>query len=146
MSSNTSVKITEVGDVEAYLLRMNALVRTKALKAAIAAGCKVVRDRAKELAPVGDGDLRRSISYVVREYQDGTVVVGVVGPKRGKAASGKDPGRYGRLVEYGHQVANRSGGKETVNAHPFLRPAADATEVDQEVAVIASLTQSMKGA
>ena len=139
-----SSRVEEIADVEAYLLRLEAMVRTKALKKAIGAACKVVRNRARELCPVDEGDLRKSISYVVRAYQDDTVIVGIVGPAnvRGK----KNPGRYGRLVEYGHLMRNFSGGSESVGARPFLRPAADQTGLDQEAAMMSSLTASIKEA
>jgi hypothetical protein len=132
-----SAEITEVFAIEDYLAQFNVAVRRDVVKNAIRAVCKVVRDGAKRRVPVKSGRLRTRLSYVVRDYQN--AIVGVVGERveTGERA-------YGHLVEHGHQMQNFSGGYETVGAKPFLRPAVDETELEQEQAAIVSVSTDMK--
>ena len=143
-----SVKIQELGNLEDYLENISVLMRQKAVKRAVAAACKVVRNAAKLRCPVATGTLKKSIAYVVREYNDGQRIVGIVGVKRGASAivNGKtrDAARYGHLVEFGYVVKNFSGDTDRIGASPFLRPAADETRDEQEMAIIVSLSADLK--
>jgi len=86
-------------------------LQDRAVKNAMAAGAREIRDEAKRLVPVEPGSLRDDIvvSRTVKERGKrrrlkGSVVVGI-----------KDEGRfYAHLIEFG---------TSRIPAHPFLRPA-----------------------
>jgi len=141
-----SAEIQELASVEDYLVNIVPQMRRGALKRGVAAACKVVRDAAKARCPVSTGTLRDSLSYVVREYDES--IVGVVGVRRGATAvvkgKSRDADRYGHLVEFGHRVRNFSGDTERIDAQPFLRPAADETQEDQEAAILVSLSRDLR--
>lgn len=99
---------------------------------------KPIIQKAKELAPEGDGDLKKSIGAIPGRGQGKGEQV-YVGPRRG----GRFKGYAGHLVEYGtapHIIKAKAAGGllhlrgnvfvEEVHhpgavAHPFMRPAAD---------------------
>ncbi len=141
-----SAEIQELASVEDYLANILPHIRRGALKRGVAAACKVVRDAAKARCPVSSGTLRDSLSYVVREYDES--IVGVVGVRRGATAvvDGKtrDANQYGHLVEFGHVVKNFSGDTERIEANPFLRSAADETQLEQEAAILVSLSRDLR--
>ena len=118
-------------------LRAGALVR-----AARAAGKIVVADaRPRITAPGYRGDkaglkpLRKSLTYVIRDYTDRVIVViGTAWPE----------GAHGHLVELGHIGKRKDGSTYHVPPHPFLRPAAEATRTAQGEAILAELRKAAK--
>lgn len=109
------------------------LSRRTARECAKAAG-EVIARRAKQLCPVGDPahnsaakPLRDTIAVEMRDYD--SKVLAVIGPQY-------PAGAHGHLVEYGHQEVLwgvRTGRR--VAPRPFLRPAYDETQEEQQAAM-----------
>lgn len=137
--------------VAALAFRLNELSAKhakKAIKKGIDAATKFVAADAKARVPRRTGLLKKSIGRRVQSYRGGTVVSGLVGPRRGFATvlpSGKkvNPAKYAHLVEFGRKVvvakkalllADRVEGVvfgkqvRAVAPRPFLRPAWDANK------------------
>lgn len=99
------------------------------LPRAVEAGAKIIRAEVETRAPVGDGDLKRSIGD--RALESGTdhashqTHVGIF---------------YARYVEFGH------GGPRPAPAHPFFRPAADAKAQEAADKVIAVVLEASRKA
>ncbi len=112
-------------DGEAALALLEASMRTKVVVKALRLQANVVRDRAKQLAPVGKtGNLKKTIKTRLRSYD--TVDLAVVGPEWPEGA-------HGHLVEFGHEIVSHGvrTGKRT-EPKPFLRPAVLETEAEQK--------------
>lgn len=131
-----SADIQEVGAVEDYLERVNVAFRREAVKRAVGAVCAVVRDAARERVPVDKGTLRSRMGYVVREYEG--AIVGVVGEK----IEGREQA-YGHIVEFGRTIQTSTGDRRRAFANPFFRRAIDETDLDQEAALIVSLSKDL---
>ena len=118
------VQVTVIGDkeLEVKLLAIGANVGAATQKAA-RAGAAVVRQAAKDRAPVRTGQLKKSIQTVSVKGTGG-VADADVGPTV----------FYGRFVELGHAGPH---GKGHVPAHPFLRPALDEHEKEVQDAAAA---------
>lgn len=118
----------ELQNVEEVLDAINELGRTGNLEQVIGKACALVERSAKEKAPKGSGELRRSITSKV-ETKDG-IVEGVI----------FTPLEYAPYVEYGTGLFAESGGRKDVpwhykddegnwhstsgqHPHPFMRPA-----------------------
>lgn len=133
------IEIKDVGKVDSILGTIPIQLREKTLVKALRAAGNVVAKEARRLAPKpgypGDDPskpaLNKSIKTVVRKYRGAIAVF--VGPTYPQAA-------HGHLVEYGHAKVlwgNRTG--EQVQGKPFLRPAADTTEQQQQSKIITTL-------
>lgn len=108
------------------------------------AGGKIVRDEAKSRAPVDDGTLRDSLYLAYRDQrsQGAQVVYSITWNSR--------TAPHGHLLEFGHWQTHAaykgtdgqwySGEKlkkpKWVAAHPFLRPAWEATRARVQIAMI----------
>ena len=118
----------EIRGLDELLDRLDGAAGANNLENALAQACAVVERRAKELAPKGNGDLRRSITSKVE--QEGGNVVGVV----------YTPLEYAPYVEYGTGLFAENGGRTDVPwsyqddegewhttsgmpPHPYMRPA-----------------------
>lgn len=131
-------QITGQTEIAKALRGISAELRKDAAAHAMEQAVQPVVDAARNLAPVGDtGGLRRSIGFLIRKYRRGLVVFGVIGPRRGfgvpdpSLKTGRtEPANYAHLVEYGHAIHGDAAG--WVEAHPFLRPAWDATKAKVE--------------
>lgn len=101
------------------------------------AGGMVIRDQAKEFAPVRDGTLRAAIYLAYREaYSDDRTVTYSISWNAKKAP-------HGHLIEFGHWQTNflykdedgdwKAGHPlahpKWIAAHPFLRPALEGSAV-----------------
>jgi HK97 gp10 family phage protein len=120
----------------------------KVVRGILNKAAKPIIQKAQELAPKEDGDLRKSIGSIPGRGQGKGEQV-YVGPRRG----GRFKGYAGHLVEYGtapHIIKAKAGGgllhlrgnvfAEQVNhpgaaAHPFMRPAYDAKK-DEAIGII----------
>lgn len=119
-----------IDGVEAVSERIEGLVDPRRLEQALGKACALVERSAKQKAPKGNGELRRSITS--RIEQDGTDLVGVV----------YTPLEYAPYVEYGTGLFAEEGGRKDVpwhyqddegewhstsgmNPQPFMRPAFD---------------------
>lgn len=121
----SSVKIE---GVEELVEKLDDMVDTNNLKTSIGKACALVERAAKEKAPKGSGELRRSITSKVE--QEGSEVVGTVYTTL----------EYAPYVEFGTGLFAESGGRKDVPWHykddegnwhttsgqkpqPFMRPA-----------------------
>lgn len=118
----------EVEGLNGLVERLESLLDAEHLKRAMGQACAVVERSAKEKAPKGVGELRRSITSEVR--QDGGVVEGIV----------FTPLEYAPYVEFGTGLFAENGGRQDVPWHykddegewhttsgmhpqPYMRPA-----------------------
>lgn len=119
---------SRIEGVEQLLQRLNKVADAEQVKAAIGRACALVERAAKQKAPKGTGELRRSITS--RIEQDGDDLTGVV----------FTPLEYAPYVEYGTGLFAEEGGRKDVPWHyqddegnwhttsgmhprPFMRPA-----------------------
>lgn len=126
--------------------RIDTGLKVTLAKACVTAAANVITARARQLCPTGepadhpDGPrLRDMIGIAVREYS-GDRVLALTGPERQGTH-----GDLGRLVEDGHREvlwAKRTG--RMVPPHPFLRPAFDETEGEQQAAMVRAAKQTMQ--
>lgn len=102
--------------------RVIAKVNAKVMKPVVA--------RARALAPIDSGLLKKSLGAITRKYPRNSAVLTILGARSGFSATsgrttkdGKEqvhvPAKIAHLVELGH------GGPHAAPAHPFLRPAFD---------------------
>jgi hypothetical protein len=106
--------------------------------AAVFEAAQPMAEAERALAPAQEGGLKQSIGVAMRKKKTRTYAV--IGPRWGYGKEGEEPARYGHLVEYGHRIAHGKSGKldrKTINtsspngyvpAHPFMRPAWEATK------------------
>lgn len=118
----------KVDGLDGLIERLDSLLDAESLKGAMSTACAVVERSAKQNAPKGTGELRRSITSEVR--QDGNDVQGIV----------FTPLFYAPYVEFGTGLFAENGGRKDVPWHykddegewhstsgqhpqPFMRPA-----------------------
>lgn len=102
------------------------------------------------------GNLKKSITAVVRKKKRTGTALAVIGPesggrfrggmkiKKGGDATGSDqPSRYAHLVEFGH--AGRNGGA-SVKAFPFMRPGTDEAQHNAAAAMVVGFQKGMNRA
>ena len=108
-------------------------LRNKAIRIAMNKASAVVKNAVIAKVPVRYGYLKKSIKIKLKNYKNSAVWVSVVGPKsdfkrnKGKRKRGPKkgqpithrPSNYAKLLEKGTKHAK---------AHPFLKPALDATK------------------
>ncbi len=137
------------------------------LRTAVNYGITPLLAATKRLVPRSTGQLRLSMSKVVRTYPSG-VVVGVVGPAKGFRGHFTDkkgrlvlrnPVKYAHLVEYGHRVVHggkldRSKYKSTLVRHegtitgiaspiPFMRPGFLQTEAQVQARMESKIAEGL---
>lgn len=117
-----------ISGLEEVLKELEELADTSTATAAIGKACALVERSAKQNAPKGTGELKRSITSKVEA--DGDEVVGIV----------YTPLEYAPYVEYGTGLFAESGGRKDVpwnykddegnwhstsgqHPHPYMRPA-----------------------
>jgi HK97 gp10 family phage protein len=120
----------ELQGLEEIMKKLNELEDVKSAKRALGQACALVERSAKQKAPKGTGELRRSITSEVREGADG--LEGVI----------FTPLEYAPYVEYGTGLFAENGGRTDVpwcykddqgewhstsgqHPQPFMRPALD---------------------
>lgn len=133
------IKITGLKELQAKLAELPSRVSKKIAREGLTKGARIVRDRAKELVPVDDGDLRKSIKVrgLMRAKQMGflkaTKGIDQGVPPVGKEVAATAP--HAHLIEKGRKGAA---------AQPFLSAALEQTR-DAVVAAIAdSVSASLK--
>ena len=152
--------ITGYEELNRELGMLRGAVRVDATRQAVTEAAALIRDAMIEVAPVLDattakstalspGELKSGIRFSVRKISDG-LIRAVIGPRRGT-------GRAAHLVEYGHRLVkggvSRVGAKGPVGpgrqigdvpAHPFLRPAYEASWQLSLEAFVGALRVSLK--
>ena len=118
--------MSEIHGLDEILERFDSLVSTNKLESALGKACALVERSAKQKAPKGNGELRRSITSKV-EGTTGIVFTTL---------------EYAPYVEYGTGLFAENGGRKDVpwnyqddegewhstsgqHPHPFMRPALD---------------------
>ena len=156
------VQVIGAREVEAALRGLPQKVQRRAMRRALnMAGTPIVR-RARSLAPVDDGDLRRSLGKKVTvDRNPAAHSVLKIGPRTkypGKTP-GKSPANYAHLVEFGtaaHKIPARpilKIGPLVVRgvvshpgsaAQPFLRPAFESTKAEALARFRTKLVESIE--
>lgn len=130
------------------LAQLPSVVRQKILPKALKAAGVIVQQSAKSKINSNRSDrnapgLAKTIIVKVRVYD--TVVSVVIGPSYLGV-------NHAHLVEFGHRliksIKSANGGSTKVQigfvqAHPFLRPAADETRSEQDAAIVAIVTAEL---
>ena len=126
-----SFKMTGLDALDKALKKLESKVQRRVLNKAARAGARVVQKRAKALAPVRTGALRRAIRVVTMKAKKG----------QGKVAVTVKSGRgEKRDVFYAHMVEFGTIGART---RPFMRPAFDETQKEQLDAIGKTLAQEI---
>ncbi len=164
MIESVSLDGSEV--IVAQLRALPDTLRTKIEKDAIVEANKILVSAIKSNVPVDSGTLQKSVGAVIRKYDGGKVVVGVVGPrsdfsahivqnsktkkksfKKAKfspKAALRRPSKYAHLVEGGTaaRVTKTGGNRGSVSANPFMERAI----ANAKSAVIAAFERAVKEA
>lgn len=128
----SEINVTGLAELDAMLKSLPAKIEANILRGAMRAGAVVLQDKAKQLVPVDDGDLRASIKVRTRSRR---------GRVSATVTAGDRKAFYVRFVEFGtakHFIKPKTRkslffaglAKEVVNhpgarAKPFMRPALD---------------------
>jgi len=121
MADGVKMEVHGLKELERKLLEMSPKLAKNALRAAVAAGARVVAAEARKNVPVDSGTLRRSIyTKQIREESGDTQQTFYVGARQGKKEQAKKrDGWYFPFVEFG---------TEKMAARPFMRPAFESTK------------------
>jgi HK97 gp10 family phage protein len=131
--------------LNARLLMLPATLQRIALREATRRAGKILQDAFKKLAPIQTGALQRSARVEIRDYKDGTIIIGIVGPPmdyvetirsiRGNTKQVR-PAKYLHLVESGTKQRQTNSGQNrgAMPARPFIHQARQ--EVASQVANI----------
>lgn len=129
---------------EAVVAMLKALpdkIRTKVEREAIVKANKLLSGKIRSEAPRDSGALKRSVGAVVRKYDNGKIIVGVIGPrsdfagnvvvkgKRKKRKTFKKGGfgskkTFRRPAKYAHMV--EGGTKRGAKPNPFMQRSIEA--------------------
>ncbi|WP_442765105.1 HK97-gp10 family putative phage morphogenesis protein [Sulfurospirillum cavolei] len=113
--------MTEIKGLEQLISKLNNLpekLEKKVIRAAVRKGAILVRDKAREKAPVKTGTLKKSIKIRSNKVANG-IISFKIGPTNDKK-KGTDV-FYGRFIEFG---------TSKMAAKPFMRPALDESETE----------------
>lgn len=158
------LKIEGLAELRKALLELPKELHKGPLRAAVSAGAGVVQKKARELAPSGEGTLKRAI-YRTRSREGSSAVqeMAIVGIRYGKRyrRRGLDAW-YWRFIEFGtkrHAIRTRAGvladadrnlvfGRTVqhpgVKMQPFLRPAFEQTKDAQVETLRARLAKAIE--
>ena len=141
---SVSIKVVSTAKTDSLLASLPIELREKQLVKAVTKAAKVVEKEATRLAPKpgypGDkaGKIALNTTIDVKKLILGEIVMAIVGPRY-------PMGAHGHLVEFGHaKVLWGKRTSERVEAKPFLRPAADTTQAEQERAIVQTLKFTLK--
>lgn len=124
------VKLTGLDDLKRKLCELPKRVETKVVRVALKKGGEIIRDAAISRAPDDTGLLKKNIVYRALGSKKGQVGIRKQAQKHvdnpqnrrlrrvGKRFYVDGPAFYGRFLEFGTR---------NMPAHPFMRPAFDAT-------------------
>jgi HK97 gp10 family phage protein len=120
------VQLKGQSDLDRKMDRLAASVQGKALAGAALAGAQVVEARAKELAPVRTGNLRRSIHSELASVSTESALA-----------------KVGTNVEYAPYVEY---GTRRMSPRPYLRPAFDTAKAEAEETIRKSFERLLRQA
>ena len=130
MANSVTVQVEGLKELEQKLLSFGDKLARNGLRAAVAAGARVVVKEARANVPVDTGTLKKAIyQKQIREESGNTQQTFYVGARHGKKeqAKGRDAW-YFPFVEFG---------TEKMPARPFMRPACESTK-DEAIEAIKS--------
>lgn len=129
--------MTKIEGLEQLISKLNSLpdkLEKKVVRTAVRKGAILIRNKAREKAPIGTGTLKKSIK--IRSNRAGNGVVSFkIGPTNDKK-KGTDI-FYGRFQEFG---------TSKMPAHPYMRPAYDESESEVLDAVINEIKSKLNEA
>lgn len=126
---------TEIKGLEQLISKLNNLpekLEKKVIRAAVRKGAILVRDKAREKAPVKTGTLKKSIKIRSNKVANG-IISFKIGPTNDKK-KGTDV-FYGRFIEFG---------TSKMAAKPFMRPALDESETEVLNVVIDNIKSKLE--
>lgn len=125
-----TVTFTGAKEIDAVLREMPLALSHQVLGQANIDAARPLIDKEHLLAPVGEtGNLAESIGAYRVSLKSASVLGEVrVGPRR----KGGYKGFHGHLIEFGFRTRSKGKGKPFVQAHPFAKPAFDATKGEIE--------------
>ena len=123
-----TLSITGLPDLQADFARLARATGNKVARAAVMAGAKVARDKARQAAPVRTGALRKGIIAVSVKQRDtpGEAAAGVRVRSPGKKSKKTVVPFYWKFIELG---------TSKLRAAPFIRPSWDGNLAQIEQAV-----------
>jgi HK97 gp10 family phage protein len=122
MANQLTVKITGIAEVQKMLAEAPKNIVMLGFGRALNAGINVIAAAVAERVPVKEGELAAAL--VTEVVVDANARGGIASVGFGKM------GHRANWVEYGHRMVTHKPGKKQVGdvpAHPFMRPAADAS-------------------
>lgn len=123
-----SMQLDGFAELETALRSLGERTQRKVVRQAVNRSLTPCLKAARANAPEESGLLKEALDKKVKTYPEQMTVVGLVGPdtetKGEFNGETRWPAKYAHLVEGGHIGPDG----EQVPAHPFLRPAFDATE------------------
>jgi HK97 gp10 family phage protein len=140
-----------MGQLIQRLDKLPLVIASQVLGVMVKEGAKPVVRNIKRLAPVDKGNLKKSITAVVRRRPKRGTAVAVVGPsterfangkrlKKGADARGSDrPANYAHLPEFG--FVGRDG--KQVPASPYMRPGTSSSKGEAAEKMAASFSKGL---
>jgi HK97 gp10 family phage protein len=134
MADTMKLEVLGLQELEQKLREFGPRLAKNGLRAAVAAGARVVANEAKRNAPVDTGTLKRAVYLKqIREESNASQQTFFVGVRHGKGEKKKNrDGFYFPFVEFG---------TEKMAARPFVRPAFEATKEQAAEAIKAKLAE-----
>jgi len=126
-------RASSVSDFDRNIKKLISEVQKQAMRDSVKKSATPMLQDARAKAPVRTGALKKSLAVKVKTYKRGSnaTVMAIIGADRKFVGAGGDkPANYLHLVELG---------TEHSAAHPFLRPAFDATKAESKRIYAASL-------
>lgn len=137
MADTIKMDVHGLKELERKLRELPEKLAKNGLRAAVAAGSRLVASEARRRVPVDSGTLKRSIyTKQIREESNNQQQTFYVGSRHGKKeqAKGRDA-YYFPFVEFG---------TEKSPAHPFMRPAFESTKEKAVEAVKTKLAERIE--
>jgi len=131
-------RASSVMDFERNINKLASDVEKQAMREAVRKASTPMLQDTRAKAPVRTGALKESLAVKVKTYKRGNnaTVMAIIGPdSKFVGANGDTPAKYAHLVEFG---------TEHSAAHPFLRPAFDATKDESQRVYAASLKPAIQ--
>lgn len=135
----SDIHIKGGAELQKILSQLPVSIEKNVMRGAVSAGARVIRDKAKQNAPLDDGDLKKSIRASSR-YEGNGRITGKV-KAGGRRTSKRRAVWYASMIEFGvaaHKIFAKAGGVLNFNgitatsvqhtgftARPFMRPAFD---------------------
>ena len=144
-SARVTFDLAAVQELIATLKDLGDVDKSNVLGEMVREGAKPMVRSIKSYVKVDKGNLRASISSVVRKRKRKGTALAVVGPARGvygrkEGSEAAAPSRYAHLVEFG--FVHAKSGKQ-VKAQPFMRPGTAAGQANASALMILGFQRGM---